>query len=125
MTADWNKSVSDHFKVFEFACHDGSELVYIHPALAALVEKIRTTLGHSININSGYRTPSYNESIGGAKHSRHKTGQAADLSSRHATPREIYLIAKDLNPGGLGGYNTFVHVDVQGNSRRWGKRYRR
>ena len=123
----WDHKLSDHFKLFEFACHDGSDEVLVHPALIQLVEKIRTTLGVAISINSGYRSPHYNDKVmrpPGAKYSRHKTGQAADLSSRHATPREIYLVSEQLNPGGLGGYNTFVHVDVQGNDRRWGKRYR-
>ncbi len=51
-------------------------------------------------------------------------GHSYDQGTRFS-PRDVYLIAKDINPGGLGGYNSFTHVDVQGINRRWGIAYRR
>ena len=123
MATQATQAVSPHFRVFEFACHDGSDEVLIHPALPHLLEAIREACGgKSVHINSGYRTPAYNQGIGGATNSRHKTGQAADIVIRGLSPAQVRKIAKDANPGGLGGYKTFTHVDVQGLYRRWGLR---
>ena len=119
--------VSPHFRVSEFACNDGSDEVLIHHALPWLLEAIREIIGNRpLSISSGYRTPHYNDHvIGGATRSRHKTGQAADITCRYVSRRALYRAAKRLNPGGLGAYRTFTHVDIQGVGRRWGKmRYR-
>ena len=53
---DGAKALSAHFKVREFACHDGTDTVFVSPELAALVEKIRVHFGKPVLINSGYRT---------------------------------------------------------------------
>lgn len=119
-------SIAPHFRVFEFACHDGSDEVLIHSALLLLLEAIRKAAGgRSIHLISGYRTPHYNDVVmspKGSTRSRHKSGQAADFVIRELSVRQTYLLAKELNPGGLGGYRTFTHVDCQGISRRWGIR---
>lgn len=48
--------------------------------LAAGLERVRTALhGRPIHVNSGYRSLALNTKIGGAKHSRHIDGLAADL----------------------------------------------
>lgn len=49
-------------------------------ALAQGLEKVREVLGGlPIHVNSGYRCPRLNASIGGASNSRHMQGLAADL----------------------------------------------
>ena len=52
--------LSPHFRVREFACHDGSDTVKIDEALVELLEQIRATAGGAVTINSGYRTTAYN-----------------------------------------------------------------
>jgi len=42
-------------------------------------EPIREYLAQPIKISSGYRSPSLNKAIGGAKNSQHTTGEALDL----------------------------------------------
>jgi uncharacterized protein YcbK (DUF882 family) len=42
-------------------------------------EPLREGLGQPIRISSGYRSPSLNRAIGGAKNSQHTTGEALDL----------------------------------------------
>lgn len=42
-------------------------------------EPLRDGLGQPIRISSGYRSPSLNRAIGGAKNSQHTTGEALDL----------------------------------------------
>lgn len=123
MATQSTRQLSPHFRVFEFACHDGSDEVLVHPALPWLLEAVRKAAGgRSLHINSAYRTVAYNAHIGGASRSRHITGQAADFTVRGLSVAQTYLVAKALAPGGLGGYRTFTHVDVQGLNRRWGIR---
>ncbi len=46
---------------------------------AALLEKVRTILGHPIHVSSGYRSPQVNAGVRGASTSSHLTGNAADI----------------------------------------------
>lgn len=47
--------------------------------LAEALERLRELLGHAIHINSGYRSPTLNQVVGGSKNSQHVRGLAADL----------------------------------------------
>lgn len=128
--------LSEHFLLSEFACSDGSHVVLIHPSLIDLLEAIRKHLndvypsGAPIKINSGYRTVSYNGTIGGAKESRHVLGMAADIHAYRTIrgakiaidPNDVAAIAEVLGAGGVGRYKTFTHVDVDSENRRWDKR---
>lgn len=57
----------------------------IKPNIVALVDKVldplRTLWGKPLIVNSGYRCPTLNKSVGGAKTSQHMTGQAADIDA--------------------------------------------
>lgn len=109
-----------HFKVKEFACHDGSDKVLIDNRLIAWLEYIRQLLNNTpIYINSGYRTPAYNKKIGGAKNSYHMKGQAADIRSKDFKPLEVACAARALEIPGIILYDTFVHVDTRP-TRFWG-----
>jgi hypothetical protein len=44
-----------------------------------IIQPIRENIGKPININSGYRAPEVNASVGGSKTSDHCKGQAADI----------------------------------------------
>src|SRR5690606_25813575 len=111
--------LSEHFTLVEFASKDGADEVLVHPALVALLERIRAEVARPVTINSGYRTRSHNARVGGATESRHVYGQAADIAVRGLPAAAVYQVAKALNPGGLGRYHSWVHVDVQGHNRRW------
>lgn len=57
---------------------------------AMAMEKVRTLLGHSIHINSGYRSPALNAAIGGASSSAHCLGYAVDfICPQFGTPYEV------------------------------------
>ena len=47
--------------------------------LCGWLEVLREQVGHSIVINSGYRSPQLNKKVGGAPTSNHLTGCAADI----------------------------------------------
>ena len=52
---DGGTALSAHFKVREFACHDGTDTVFISSELVGILEKIRVHFGKPVTINSGYR----------------------------------------------------------------------
>ena len=113
--------ISDHFKASEFFCKDGSPVVFIDFELVDLLEAIRFHFGKPVIINSGYRTPSYNSKIGGAKESQHMFGTAADIHIKGVSQAEIAAFADSWMPdfGGIGIYKSFVHVDVREKKSRW------
>ncbi len=103
--------ITPNFKVSEFACHDGTDKVLIDHELLYLLQLIRSFMNVPININSGYRTSSYNRKIGGATNSYHLYGRAADCSSNNNT-KFVYL-ANGLGIRGIIRYDTFTHIDTR------------
>lgn len=123
LAADGDTHVGQHFKVKEFACRDGSDLILISTETVELLDKIREFYGAPVHINSGYRTPSYNRRIGGAKHSQHCKGTAADFTVAGVTPQKVRADIRSgkvfgEHTGGLGSYPCFTHIDT-GPKREW------
>ena len=118
-----------NFTIEEFDCSDGTqvpeELVPNIQKLANNLQLLRDHIGKPIHINSGYRSPEYNEAVGGVMSSRHVKGQAADIRVVGMTPDEVANKIEDLiqqgimDEGGLGRYMTFTHYDVRGFRSRW------
>ena len=115
--ADGNKKLSANFTVKEFACKDGSDAVLTAPRLVMVLQSIRSHFAAPVVIHSAYRTPQYNAKVGGATHSQHCYGTAADISVRGQTPAAVAAYARELMPdwGGVGVYagQGFTHVDVR------------
>jgi zinc D-Ala-D-Ala carboxypeptidase len=58
--------------------------------LAELLEQVKTLLGGKpIMVNSAYRSPAINQSVGGAKTSQHLLGCAADIRVPGMTPDQV------------------------------------
>lgn len=116
LKGEGSRQITEHFRVYEFACTDGSDPVFISQALVDILENIRVHFGRTVKVTSGYRTVSYNASIkNSSKKSQHCNGLAADIQVEGHTPLEVYNYACSLlgDHGGVGIYNTFVHVDVR------------
>lgn len=113
--------LSNNFKVKEFACKDGSDVVFVSPELVKILQKVRNHFGKAVTINSAYRTPTYNAKVGGAKYSQHQYGTAADIRVSGVTPKKVAAYVETLipNKGGIGIYSTFTHVDVRATKSRW------
>lgn len=111
--------LSDNFKVKEFKCKDGSDKILIDHYLVYFLQLIRNHFGKAVNINSGYRTVSYNKKVGGASKSQHLQGAAADIHINGVTPLQIAQYAEAINMQGIGLYQSFCHVDTRTNKSFW------
>ncbi len=121
--------LTDNFNQKEFDSKDGStmpdEVLRNIELLSEQLQIIRDYTGKSITINSGYRSPEHNKSIGGVSNSQHVKGKAADIVIDGMKPADTYALIEYLNDkgvikiGGLGHYNTFTHVDIRKNKARW------
>ncbi len=123
--------ISKYFTKSEFDCNDGSEMpddVLINiEDLADELDIIREFFNAPITVNSGYRSPDYNKSIG-AKQSQHLLGTAADIVVKGFSADEVANAIEGLNRigaikiGGLGRYDNFTHVDTREKDARWDNR---
>lgn len=121
LKADGNKTISDNFRVKEFACKDGSDKILIDVDFVRdKLQAIRNYFGTAITINSGYRTVAYNKKVGGATNSYHTKGQAFDIVVKGKTPAQVAKYAQSLGIMGIIQYNTFVHVDSR-TAKYWAK----
>ncbi len=120
---DGGKNLSAHFKVREFACGDGSDAVLVAPRLVMVLETIRSHFCAAVVIHSAYRTPQHNAKVGGAAHSQHCYGTAADISVSGQKPETVAAFARTLMPdwGGVGVYakQGFTHIDVREKRSDW------
>jgi len=107
----------------------------IHPLI--VLDEIRERLREPITITSAYRSPAYNEAVGGERMSYHKVFGALDFTTP-AGARAAAQVARSLRGtrfvvrfprpgdaasftwrGGIGVYPKFVHIDARGVDANW------
>ena len=118
---DWYKQLSHNFKVNEFACLDGSEVILICPELVEVLQDVRNHFKAPVTINSGYRSEPYNKKVGGATKSQHIYGKAADIVVKDVKPAAVASYLENKYPGkyGIGRYDKFTHIDTRELMSRW------
>lgn len=124
-----SNTLTKNFKFSEFESKDGAPMPADVKAniklLAKELEKIRSAFNLPININSGYRSPGHNKTIGGASNSYHMKGMAADFTIPGRTPKQIAIVLEGLikdgklKQGGIGIYNNWIHYDIRSTKARW------
>lgn len=73
---------------------------------------LREECGFKIKVESGFRTPKHNASVGGESGSAHLTGEAADLVCINSRTRYMMLVnAFRLGFKRIGIGDTFIHLD--------------
>lgn len=106
--------ISEHFKASEFKCKDGSKEILIAQSLLDVLEEIREHFGKEVYVNSGYRTPKWNEKVGGTANSYHCKGMAADIVVKGRSSMEVARYASSImDEGGVIRYTNFTHIDVR------------
>jgi hypothetical protein len=97
---------------------------------ARVLDELRVRLGAPLKLRSIYRNAAYNSCLSGAAaESQHKAMRAVDFSAADSKGSEHWwrtLVAmrdrESLFSGGIGIYNTFVHVDTRGRRADWDER---
>tara|TARA_R110002012_G_scaffold24590_1_gene82028 strand:+ start:4935 stop:5336 length:402 start_codon:yes stop_codon:yes gene_type:complete len=107
--------ISKNFSRSEFACKCNCGFATVDVKLLEVLEITRVQFNKPIKINSGCRCEEYNKVINGAKESKHKIGQAADIVVKDIDPIDVYKFLDMFQPNkyGVKLYNTFVHIDVR------------
>lgn len=126
---DGNKKLSEHFKVREFRCKDGTDKILIESGLITVLEQVFDHFVCSkINIVSGYRTATHDKNVGGKGSGNHVQGKAADFvaydeKGNKIKSKYIVLYLEDIGVKGIGyrsGGNEYsTHIDVNYRNKKW------
>lgn len=111
--------LSRNFRLREALCHDGEPVAVIHPATLLLAQAVRDEVGGPIRIHSWFRTKAHNAAVGGKDNSTHLYGMAFDWSPVEGSVKDWANVFRGWEIGGVGIYETFIHLDVYGEHRRW------
>lgn len=106
---------------------DSVDTACLKPALVGVLKSIERHYGRPIVVTSGYRSPSYNQRVRGARNSLHMYCAAADVQIEGVSKWELAKYVRSMpGRGGVGTYchTKSVHVDV-GPERDWNWRCRR
>ena len=111
--------ISKNFSRVEFSCKCQCGFSTVDVELLKALEIVRSHFKKPIKINSACRCEKHNDYVGGALHSKHKLGIAADIVVKDIEPQLVYNFLDRYMPNkyGLGNYSTFTHVDVR--SDKW------
>ena len=89
------------------------------------MDELRKRIEATIVITNCYRSPAYNAAVGGKSQSQHKQYRAIDFIVRnHMAPMDWAKVLRAIRDegffkGGIGVYNSFIHVDTRGKNVDW------
>jgi len=105
---------SKYFSIKEVSCHHCGE-DKADPAFLKKLDALRLEWGEPLNVSCVYRCPVHNKAIGGAEHSRHLVGDAADILIGKYDPAKQYRLLKLIVELGftVGVRSNIFHVDTR------------
>ena len=108
---DLDTRLSADFTLGELAQRHKGRYAIVQPHAVASLQALRDEVG-GLHVNSGYRSPQYNDSVGGATFSRHMYGDGFDVD-----PLQVGLSTVENACVAIGGklveYGTHVHCDFR------------
>lgn len=96
------------------------DYIYVDPYMVAQLDNVYNDLG-GLSVNSGYRSPAYNQGVGGATHSRHQYGDAVDIAVTSSnTEARIIQSCRQRGATNIYTYDSgrHVHCDWRGAARQ-------
>lgn len=99
----------------------GVETGCFEPKLVGILRAVEARFNTKVVVTSGYRSPSYNKRVNGARRSMHMGCKAADVQVPGANKLDVANFVRSLpGRGGVGTYchTTAIHVDI-GRERDW------
>ncbi len=93
-----------------------------------ILEELRERFGGKLDIYSGYRAPTYNTAVGGARRSQHMRFRAFDVAPSSRKPEDVeklYALLRQMRDdeklftGGIGRYGAWVHLDTREKNANW------
>ena len=85
-----------------------------------VLQPLRDMYGAPIHVSSGYRSPSVNKAVGGARNSQHTLGEAADITvySREGNKKLFEIIRDNLSFDQLINERNFSWIHVSYKSQK-------
>lgn len=109
--SDHEAGLSPNFVFSEFMNEAKGPFGVFQVHVVESLQALREASGGPLNINSGYRNVTYNESVEGATWSRHMYGDAVDMYSSSLSLGELVDACTDLGADFTKEYATHVHCD--------------
>ena len=106
-----------NFHSKEFWCDCGCRIVTpsITWSLKAVLQLLRQAVQMPLVITSGFRCPDKNRRVGGAEHSKHREGIAADISTKGWTKANFWQVECWLRDNQIFfiKYDKHIHLDLR------------
>lgn len=109
---DPDLAIAPNFVVSEYLSSAKGPYGILQDHMTAHLQDVRDAIGGPLTVNSGYRNPAYNASVGGVEYSRHQYGDAADLQASGWSVEDLGTVCEDLGAGYVGLYEDgHTHCD--------------
>jgi len=106
--------LSKNFMLGELKCRCGKCQPIVHDSFVQMLQRLRDDFESPLVINSWYRCPEHNMSVGGTKNSWHVKGKAVDIDwseMRSFDKHKLLKLAMKHRFYGLGISEGFIHLD--------------
>lgn len=107
---DPDTMLAPNFALWELAEAWKGPWAVVMPRTIDVLQSLRDALG-PIVVNSGYRSPAYNASVGGATYSRHMYGDGLDLVAVNHDLDTLADACEDEGAHYIGWYESHIHCD--------------
>lgn len=107
-----------------YVSHSDVNTFCLTPKLRLAIMSFEARFGRPVVMNSGFRDPLYNATVGGADSSYHTRCMAADFFMPGISKSQLIAHAmRERLVGGLGCYpgKQFIHIDVRDRPRGWNR----
>lgn len=113
--------ITENFTVGEMKCKCGRCELMPSLEFVQKLQTLRNKYGFPMVIRSAARCPDHNTYVGGAPNSMHKQARAVDVEVLDDRERRRFVrLAMQHGWGGIGVYDTYVHIDDRDDEIMWG-----